>query len=240
MRGRARTSGCRAAGARSPRTAGGAAASSGTRCTGLVVDGREQVGDHVEPRPALVVALDDPPRRLGDVGVHHHLVLGPRVVLPAGDRLQVHRRELPAAHRVLEPGRGTGASCSASLTENQYLRSRMPSSTSSRSKIGHWCRNRWYSSLRAEAHHPLDAGPVVPGAVEQHDLAGGRQLVDVALEVPLAALAVARCRQRGDPGDAGVEVLGDPLDRAALAGRVATLEDHDDQARPRSAPTPAS
>ncbi len=37
--------------------------------------------------------------------------------------------------------------CSASLTENQYLRSKMPSSTSSRSKIGHWCRNRAYSSL---------------------------------------------------------------------------------------------
>src|ERR1700728_959012 len=37
--------------------------------------------------------------------------------------------------------------CSPSLTENQYLRSKMPSSTSSRSKIGHWCRNRAYSSL---------------------------------------------------------------------------------------------
>src|SRR5690348_17398810 len=37
--------------------------------------------------------------------------------------------------------------CSISLTENQYLRSRMPSSTSSLSKIGHWCRNRLYSSL---------------------------------------------------------------------------------------------
>ena len=38
-------------------------------------------------------------------------------------------------------------SCSSSLTENQYFRSRIPSSISSRSKIGHWCRNRWYSSL---------------------------------------------------------------------------------------------
>jgi hypothetical protein len=37
-------------------------------------------------------------------------------------------------------------SCSSSLTENQYLRSRTPSSTSIRSKVGHWCRNRWYSS----------------------------------------------------------------------------------------------
>ncbi len=35
--------------------------------------------------------------------------------------------------------------CTVSLTENQYLRSRIPSSTSIRSKIGHWRRNRWYS-----------------------------------------------------------------------------------------------
>ena len=49
----------------------------------VVGDAREQVGDHVEPGPALVVALDDQPRRLGDVGVHEHLVLGAGVVLPA-------------------------------------------------------------------------------------------------------------------------------------------------------------
>ena len=36
--------------------------------------------------------------------------------------------------------------CSESLTENQYLCSRMPSSTSMRSKIGHWRRKRWCSS----------------------------------------------------------------------------------------------
>jgi hypothetical protein len=38
------------------------------------------------------------------------------------------------------------ASCSSSLTENQYLRSRMPSSISIRSNVGHWCRKRWYCS----------------------------------------------------------------------------------------------
>ena len=37
----------------------------------------------------------------------------------------------------------------------------------------------------AEAHDPLDAGPVVPAAVEQHDLPAGREMGDVALEVPL-------------------------------------------------------
>ncbi len=37
-------------------------------------------------------------------------------------------------------------SCSSSLTENQYLRRMIPSSTSIRSKVGHWCRKRRYSS----------------------------------------------------------------------------------------------
>ena len=36
-------------------------------------------------------------------------------------------------------------SCSWSLTENQYLRSMIPSSTSRRSKVGHCWRNRRYS-----------------------------------------------------------------------------------------------
>jgi hypothetical protein len=35
----------------------------------------EQVGDAVDPRAALVVALDDVPRRLGDVRADEHLVL---------------------------------------------------------------------------------------------------------------------------------------------------------------------
>ncbi|KOY56955.1 hypothetical protein ADK59_15860 [Streptomyces sp. XY332] len=38
------------------------------------------------------------------------------------------------------------SSCTASLTENQYLRSRIPSSTSIRSSCGHWLRKRWCSA----------------------------------------------------------------------------------------------
>jgi hypothetical protein len=41
----------------------------------------------------------------------------------------------------------------------------------------------------AEPHDALHPGPVVPGAVEQHDLPGGREPLDVALEVPLRGLA---------------------------------------------------
>ena len=47
----------------------------------------------------------------------------------------------------------------------------------------------------AEAHHALDAGAVVPAAVEQDDLAGGRQVRDVALEVPLRASRARWARQ---------------------------------------------
>src|SRR5438552_2757407 len=48
----------------------------------------------------------------------------------------------------------------------------------------------------------------------------------VPLEVPLAVLALARLLQRHHPGAARVEVLHEPLDGAALAGRVAPLEEH--------------
>jgi hypothetical protein len=79
----------------------------------------------------------------------------------------------------------------------------------------------------AEAHHPLDSGTVVPRPVEQHDLARGREVVDVALEVPLGALAVGGFLQRDDAGAARVEVLHEPFDGSALARGVAALEDYD-------------
>src|SRR4029453_17769034 len=90
-------------------------------------------------------------------------------------------------------------SCSVSLTENQYLRSRMPSSISSRSKIGHWCRKRMYSSFgkKPTPPPPLRPGPVFPATVEQNDLARGWEVFDVPLEVPLGALPFRRRRKCG-------------------------------------------
>src|SRR6185436_15546751 len=82
--------------------------------------------------------------------------------------------------------------------------------------------------LRAEAHDVLDAGAVVPGAVEQDHLARRRQVRDVALEVPLRALALRRRAEGDDAHDPRVRLRRDALDRAALAGRVAALEEHRD------------
>ena len=113
------------------------------------------------------------------------------------------------------------------MIENQYLTSLMPERTSIRSNSGTSWKNCLDLGLAGEAHHPLDAGAVVPGAVEQHDLAAGRQMRDVALEVPLRPLALGRRRQGDDAADARVEALGDALDGAALARRVAALEQHD-------------
>jgi hypothetical protein len=50
---------------------------------------------------------------------------------------------------------------------------------------------------------------------------------DVALEVPLGALALGRLGQRDDTRHARVEVHGHAPDGAALAGPVPSLEDHD-------------
>jgi hypothetical protein len=81
--------------------------------------------------------------------------------------------------------------------------------------------------LSAEAHHALDAGAVVPAAVKEDDLAGGGQVGHVALEVPLGALALGGRSQGDGTHDAWVGLLGDPLDRSPLAGRVAALEEDD-------------
>ena len=82
--------------------------------------------------------------------------------------------------------------------------------------------------VRAEAHDPLDAGAVVPASVQQHHLAGRRQMGDVALEIPLGPFSLGRRRERDDTRDPRAHALGDPLDGAALAGRIAALEEHDD------------
>ena len=118
--------------------------------------------------------------------------------------------------------------CSSSVIENQYLIRMMPERTSIRSNSGTVRKNSSSSSSRAEAHDALDAGAVVPAAVEQDDLAAGRQMRHIALEVPLRALALVRRGQRDDAADARIEALGDALDHAALAGGIAAFEEHDD------------
>lgn len=82
--------------------------------------------------------------------------------------------------------------------------------------------------LGAEAHDVLDTGPVVPTPVEEDYFPGGGKVFGVALEVPLGALALGGFGERDDARHARIEKFRDPLDGAALAGRVAPFEDDND------------
>ena len=81
---------------------------------------------------------------------------------------------------------------------------------------------------RTESHHLLDTRPVVPGPVEQDDLTPRRQVRHIALVVPLPALPLGGCRQRGYPRDAGAQIFGDAFDGPTLARSIATFEDDHD------------
>ena len=53
-------------------------------------------------------------------------------------------------------------------------------------------------------------------------------MLDIALEVPLPALAFGRRRKRSDARGPWAEVFGDPLDGATLTGSIASFEDDHD------------
>ena len=52
----------------------------------------------------------------------------------------------------------------------------------------------------AETHHVLDAGAVVPAAIEDHDLAGGREMLHVPLDVHLRSSRGPTARAAPPPG----------------------------------------
>ena len=81
--------------------------------------------------------------------------------------------------------------------------------------------------IAGKAEDPFHHAAIVPAAVEQRDLSGGGQPVDIALEIPLPGLAFVGLGQGHDAGRTRVQVLAHAFDGAALAGGVAALEDHD-------------
>jgi hypothetical protein len=65
-------------------------------------------------------------------------------------------------------------------------------------------QERAHLILAGIAHHALHTGAVVPAAVEQHDLPGGGEVGDIALEVPLALFALGWLGQRHGAALAGL------------------------------------
>src|SRR4051812_25580348 len=58
-------------------------------------------------------------------------------------------------------------------------------------EIWHLAQEFLVLSLIAEIHHALDTGAIIPASIKQNDLAGSRQMLDIALEIPLAAFHLA-------------------------------------------------
>ena len=79
---------------------------------------------------------------------------------------------------------------------------------------------------RAKPHYLFDAGTVVPGAVEQDDVARRRQMRHIALEIPLTSFDLRRFAERHRLRPARVEMGHEALDGGPLAGRIAAFEQH--------------
>src|SRR3954447_5866641 len=94
--------------------------------------------------------------------------------------------------------------------------------------IGHIVEKGTHLLIGGEAHHTLDAGTVVPAPVQQGNLAAGRQMLYVALQVHLGFLALGWAGKGNDAEHARTGALGQALDDAAFAGRVASLERNTD------------
>ncbi len=165
------------------------------------------------------------PRRPLGAGGGEHVVTGPGVVVPPAVRHEVHVGQLPDLARVvdaaLQPLGLLGLAHFEPVLEEQDPR------------VGHRLLDPGRHAeesldllVAAEAHHPLDARPVVPAAVEDHDLTARWQVRHVTLKVHLRFLALGRTGQSDHAEHAWTHASGDRLDRAALAGAVATLE-HD-------------
>src|SRR4029453_17886805 len=103
-------------------------------------------------------------------------------------RLGIDRRQFPSAQRVVEP---VGeALFLLLLVAAQPIFVEIDAVVDQLLlEIGHGLQEGGHLLGVAEAHDCLDPGAVVPAAVEQADFTLGREMLDVALEIPLVALA---------------------------------------------------
>ena len=120
--------------------------------------------------------------------------------------------------------------CSAWLTSRKYFNRMIPLLTHLALDCGREPKKVLVLVVAAEPHDPLDPCPVVPGPIEQDDLAGCGEMGEVALDVQLALLPIRGRGQCDVLEHAGAAALHDAADHAALAGGVPPLE-HDDHPR---------
>jgi hypothetical protein len=104
----------------------------------------------------------------------------------------------------------------------------MPERMSMLSNSGQLCMNSWYWASVQKPITRSTPARLYQLRSKEDEFAGGGQVRNVALEVPLGLFAFGGRAQSDDAADAWVQGLGDALDGAALAGGVAALKEDDD------------
>src|SRR6266404_129171 len=183
--------------------------------------------DAVEPSTFLVVGKHEVPRRMFGVGGIEHVISGPRIFEPLAARWEIHRAELPLAYGIVD------ARLEAALLF--LVADFQPELDELNAAIDQVLFHHRAEIekppvflLRAETHHVLDTGAVVPAAIENHYLTGCWEETHVPLEVDHRLLAVGWCRQRDLPKHARADTLSDRFDHPTLTRSIPTFEKHDD------------
>src|SRR6266850_5147017 len=113
-----------------------------------------------------------------------HLVTGARVLEPMASRRKIHRTQLPLPQWVIYARLETALLLFVARLEPDF--DQLDSAIDNVSlRLGTIFQKSLILFLGAEAHHMLHSGAVVPTAIENHDLTGGREMLHVSLQVHL-------------------------------------------------------
>ncbi len=180
-----------------------------------VRDFTEKVVNDVEPGALLVIRNDHVPRSPGGVRGGEHLVACARVIVPAGVRLEVHRRKLPGLAAVVDPA-FEAASLLLGTNIEPVLEQDDPGLDHGLFDQGDGVEKGAGLFLGAEAHDAFDARAVVPTAIKDDDLARGGEVGDVTLDVHLGFFTLGRRGKGDDAKDARADALCDSFNDAPL------------------------
>ena len=155
----------------------------------LVFQVRKQILDHAESCEFLVIGAHHRPRRHLGMGARQHLVACRAVVVPVLLSHGIDRAHLPLFERI-------AAACGQAffllgLADIEVVLEQVNAGTQQHLLEGrHRFHERLVLRVVAKAHNALDAGAVVPAAIEHDHFLGGGQVRYVTLEVPGRAVAI--------------------------------------------------
>src|SRR6266853_823208 len=153
-----------------------------------------------------------------------HLVTSARVFEPMASRRKIHRTQLPLPQGVVYARLKTALLLFVARLEPDF--DQLDSAIDKVSlRLGTIFQKSLILFFGAEAHHMLHSRAVVPTAIENHDLAGCREMLHVSLHIHLRFLAVGWSGQRPDAEHARTHAFGQGFDGATLAGGIPAFED---------------